>query len=1235
MPRQWIQFGGAGASGAVGGGGSSSTPDAPNVLSSSTVTVRYGLYGNASAYGFSGRIDLPTLVATYPHLAQIHIVATLPDGSQDQICATITGPFGAATSINYEGPIQYLQDGASHTISVKIVVENEAGKLTDPPITKTVTIQAAGVTGITSPREVSGSLTVDPITRLVSTTIGFTPVLASNQVPQVVTYYLSEDNGTSFVPIGWEVETSVGQEIQFKRLKPATAQTWKIAAAIGAIDYDPTVKISSGQLPAGAVISAGFSVAALGLPANNTVTCSIPVGTGPAANPYNVTTQDGFQYADIPGVTYNDPVGDVNAADVRITTQDLDANHLPIALEKPFAGSPVSGGSHTTDHLWANYPAVYVRYKCYVTNRVNQTEYSFQDATAATLITTAWSGADHLDVFIGATPTGQIDPTRFNAAKLDGTLANILGGKFGVRTGPGLSGTSSGLSVLSAPNGGVSVSAGGVSVQAGLGVSVGAGGVTVLAGAGVQVGAGGVSVQAGAGISVGVGGVTVIAGAGIQVGSGGVTVLAGAGLSVGAGGVSVQAAANSGISVTAGGVGVQAGNGVSVGAGGISVVAAANSGISVTAGGVGVQPGNGVSVGAGGLSVVAAANSGITVTTGGVGVQPGNGVAVGVGGLSVVAAANSGITVSAGGVGVQTGNGLTAGAGGLSVVAAANSGITVTAGGVAIQAAAGSGITLGPNGISVQADSSLTLGANGLGVKVNTSAGLTTSANGVGLNIATSSGVTVDSAGLRLNLSTNLTIDTNGSVTVNVGAINIGQLGGDFRTGQISSIQNGLNIGGITGSFRTDQINQIAGGINIGTLNGVLISQQVADGLLSRLSMFNANVFGLGILADFGSGTVRTSTTDTTNQLQNPHFEFPSASDATKPAYWSLPSGGVLDSTTYYTAPYSLRLGTSQQGAQSFPCKPGDQFSLQAYAKSDGNPSGTLFLQMNFYDANSNFLSFGGSGGGGYVTLGSTTAWTLAQTGVLTAPANAVKGEFRVTATGSGLWWVDNAVIARGVNKNMISSVQAEVINGVILAGQVTVQAATINGTIQAGGGCLVNVNALTGNLTAGMNATINIGALSGSISDANGANINISGGTIQNLTITSNNIQSVSVSKLTAGTITVSDQNIGAVTVKYATSARQCYHTASGIRAFNDVGQLTMSADMGGGFQIWNSSGTTSFWADTSGNVSLTGQLFLGQQSLLIQNGVSGGSHPTQVGWWPIYWSARPGQFTYIPMYA
>lgn len=391
-------------------------PNAPNITSVSA-SPYYGMQWNGSAFGAQGTINLPTGSGDYSHLKEIDISATLPDGSVVPV-GTLYASFSGST-VTFKGPCNLPQTGSIQSVTLTFTCKNDDGVATPSPVTTTITVQASSVTGFSSAGETgTRHIIASNNDRLPYLTVGFVPVLNGNQVPQAVSYGISDDNGATWTPIGSKTVTSVGQQITCDRPVPGAVGTWKVYALTGAIPYDPTVKMTS--LPAGAVASSGFSIAALAAPApNNGITFNIGSFNYRQAGPEKTTIG-----VINPG-NYTDPTSGTNTDFfLRVTIEDIDASGNPVGPEKPHAGTQITGpgNSHPYDGclITLNGQAG-ERYRVYEANKQSTGPGDFANAATNTLQSVSYNGgtpADHFDVMFGAPPPGVMDPTRFDQSKM-------------------------------------------------------------------------------------------------------------------------------------------------------------------------------------------------------------------------------------------------------------------------------------------------------------------------------------------------------------------------------------------------------------------------------------------------------------------------------------------------------------------------------------------------------------------------------------------------------------------------------------------------------------------------------------------------------------------------------------------------------------------------------------------------------------------------------------------------
>lgn len=389
-------------------------------VQSATATTNYatGMYG--TQYGFSGIITLNTADLDYVAPAKIVVAFRGPDGStQEQILTTVTP---AGSTVSYSGTGIGYQNVSSHTGTLVFTCYNADNRPTDNPYTKAVDIAPAATAGVVG-REVPGAGWTDPVDRLQYATIGLTPTFADPAITQPFTYWVSENNGSTWRWIGWRENATSGVEITFRRVKPTTFQTWKVAMKIGTFGGDPSIFVS---LPAGSIQSAGFTVTGLAAPAPN-LGIALTVAAGAGGNfPYDATTPDGLHYWKIPSISYNDAA--LVAVDgvffFRITAQDYDRDDHAIGPEQAFAGTGISGdggvhtyslvGNYGSDGYYytrrSTYPTgvptnlAYVKLRRYVGNRKNQTTGSFTDPTSMTKQTDLGGDTDVWVAVGGAVP---------------------------------------------------------------------------------------------------------------------------------------------------------------------------------------------------------------------------------------------------------------------------------------------------------------------------------------------------------------------------------------------------------------------------------------------------------------------------------------------------------------------------------------------------------------------------------------------------------------------------------------------------------------------------------------------------------------------------------------------------------------------------------------------------------------------------------------------------------------
>ena len=321
MAANWVTISSAGSSGYT------PPPDAPNITSVSA-SVYYGMQWNGSAFGLQGTITLPTGDANYSHLKEIVISAILPDGTNPAVQTLYSSAFSGGT-ITFKGPCNLPMLGATQSVTITFRVKNDAGIATASPVTATVTVAASAVTAGFSASD-SGTRTVDG-SRVMYGVVNFNPQLNGGIYPQNVTSWLpSVKDPSKYSPVGWAPMSGSGQVISVSRPVPASATTWHVYSAAGAIGYDANHDYSTAELAAlGAVASAGFTMGGLAAPAASVVT-GLSIGT----ILHQKDKTSGWQYAELTGVSWTEP-----------TDASTPAGHDSPWLIKFYARNTDSGGT--------------------------------------------------------------------------------------------------------------------------------------------------------------------------------------------------------------------------------------------------------------------------------------------------------------------------------------------------------------------------------------------------------------------------------------------------------------------------------------------------------------------------------------------------------------------------------------------------------------------------------------------------------------------------------------------------------------------------------------------------------------------------------------------------------------------------------------------------------------------------------------------------------------------------
>jgi len=424
-----------GATGPAGTPGTGSvTPQAPDLVAATAAPV-FSMVSNVTAFTFGGDITVDDTAPNWAQTAYIDVTAygpTAPDGHQ---IAWLVAPFTVVShKITWQGEEgAFLQPtDADETWSVVFTAYDTKTIPSPAPIT---------VSGITVGVASVASITADELTprfqdlnQGILTRAEATISLTNDQVPQNVTFWLSRDDGATWLLQGWNKVTTSPATITLPYPEtnlpgfyvPSDGdETWKVAAASG-----PRTDASP---PAEAVISSGFTVPEIGPPN--------PHGVTSATSDPAVTFIDGLGVPDweIPVVSWTDPL--VKPADSGAANYDVNCWYTVLTFQctdsagnpAPGTGSgndqggdevevarfPVLGGAvqnvTTINSYGFNPPGSIYHYACLRVYSVNRLGTSWKDTVSGNskLQTTCWSGGDKLLVDFGSFPGASLTPAGF------------------------------------------------------------------------------------------------------------------------------------------------------------------------------------------------------------------------------------------------------------------------------------------------------------------------------------------------------------------------------------------------------------------------------------------------------------------------------------------------------------------------------------------------------------------------------------------------------------------------------------------------------------------------------------------------------------------------------------------------------------------------------------------------------------------------------------------------------
>ena len=171
---------------------SSGNPLAPDVAGFTAVVTTNISVAGQPYYQFSGTVTTGLAPA---NTAEIDVVMT-DGGGVTAVAARFLAPFAASTVLNWKGPlVAQATSGASLTFTPTVVPLNVDGA----PTVSLHTVAALTVAplSVASVAATLGANTVDEVTRQVHCHPIVAPVLTGGQVPQWLTFYVSQDNGAT------------------------------------------------------------------------------------------------------------------------------------------------------------------------------------------------------------------------------------------------------------------------------------------------------------------------------------------------------------------------------------------------------------------------------------------------------------------------------------------------------------------------------------------------------------------------------------------------------------------------------------------------------------------------------------------------------------------------------------------------------------------------------------------------------------------------------------------------------------------------------------------------------------------------------------------------------------------------------------------------------------------------------------------------------------------------------
>jgi hypothetical protein len=339
-----------------------------------------------------------------------------------------------------------------------------------------------------------------------------------------------------------------------------------------------------------------------------------------------------------------------------------------------------------------------------------------------------------------------------------------------------------------------------------------------------------------------------------------------------------------------------------------------------------------------------------------------------------------------------------------------------------------------------------------------------------------------------------------------IGTITSGQiesLAATKLTGQITATQiQSITADKVTGQITSDQIqsvatSKLAGQVTSGQienlaadkLTGTITSGQIQNLSVTKLegaivtTQLDPSMFGDGLAIE--GAVIKRNTTNTTNLLNNPDFEYTISATNSQPKDWN--GGSVVESSVF--APYSgSRCATGGMWSRAIIVKAGEKYLCESWVRAAAgaidNVSALVRVTQNGSNPHVDPPDLMQDIWSGADVNAAKAAWVKISIPV-TVATNGYLWFFPIWSA-PNLYYCDSASVMRVLENEHIATINADKINGVIAAANLNIQANQINGQIQA--------TQIAGGITADKITSVSIGTVEG-LASGSFRNILLNGG--------------------------------------------------------------------------------------------------------------------------------------------